>query len=66
MLGNCSAFTGPGPRYLIKGTVEIVSGQTTETYTAGEIFWESGEVMTAENVADFPTELVSFQFLPVE
>ena len=57
---------GPGPRYVLKGKVEIVEGEDTRTVSAGEVFWESGAIMTAENVSEVPMELVAFQFLPVE
>ena len=57
---------GPGPRYLIEGTTEIVIGETTETYTAGEAFWEPGDLMTDENVGDVPVELIAVRLLPVE
>ena len=57
---------GPGPRYVLEGTTEIVADKTTRTYAAGEVFWESGALMTSENLGDVRTELVSFQLLPVE
>ncbi len=57
---------GPGPPYVLKGRVEVVEGGQTQTATAGEVFCESGAVMTAENVGDVATDLVSFQLLAVE
>ncbi|MCH7650287.1 MAG: cupin domain-containing protein [Nitrospinae bacterium] len=57
---------GPGPRYVLKGKVEIVEGADIRTVSEGEVFWESGAIMTAENVSEGPMELVAFQFLPVE
>ena len=57
---------GPGPRYILKGSVEVVEGGTTATYHAGEVFWESGIEMTAENVGDTEAEIVIFELLPVE
>jgi len=36
---------GPGPRYVMQGKVEVVEGGETHTYTAGEVFWESGLAM---------------------
>ena len=57
---------GPGPRYILKGQVEIVEGGDTLTVSAGEVYWESGATMTAENVSEVPMELVAFQLLPVE
>ncbi len=57
---------GPGPRYILKGAQEVVEGEVTTTVSAGEVIWESGAVMTAENIADIPTELIAVQLLPVE
>ncbi len=57
---------GPGPRYILKGAQEVVEGGVTLTASAGEVFWESGAVMTAENIGDNPMELIAFQLLPVE
>ena len=57
---------GPGPRYILKGTQEVVEGGVTQTVSAGEVFWESGAVMTAENVGDGEIELIAVQLLPVE
>ena len=57
---------GPGPRYILKGAQEVVEGGVTLTASAGEVFWESGAVMTAESIGDIPMELIAFQLLPVE
>ena len=57
---------GPGPRYVLQGKVEVVEGGETHTYTAGEVFWESGIPMTAENVGDGESKLVIVELLPVE
>ena len=57
---------GPGPRYVINGTAEVVEGEATLTVSAGDVFWESGAVMTAENVGDGEMELIAVQLLPVE
>ncbi|ADE15577.1 Cupin 2 conserved barrel domain protein [Nitrosococcus halophilus Nc 4] len=57
---------GPGPRYIIKGTVKIMEGGKTHTYQAGEVFWESGLPMTAENVGTGEAEVVVFELAPVE
>jgi quercetin dioxygenase-like cupin family protein len=57
---------GPGPRYVLKGQVEIIEGGKTSTYKAGEVFWESGISMTAENVGSDEAELLVIELLPVE
>jgi quercetin dioxygenase-like cupin family protein len=57
---------GPGPRYVMQGKVEVVEGGETHTYTSGEVFWESGLAMTAENVGDGESKVVTVELLPVE
>lgn len=57
---------GPGARYVLKGMVEIVEGGEAHTYAAGEVYWESGIAMTAENVGDEEVELLIVELLPVE
>lgn len=57
---------GPGPRYVIKGTVKIMEGGETHTYQAGEVFWESGLPMTAENIGTGEAEIVIFELAPTE
>ena len=57
---------GPGPRYVLQGKVEVVEGGETHSYTAGEVFWESGIPMTAENVGDGEWRVVIVELLPVE
>jgi len=57
---------GPGPRYLLKGELEVVEAGTTRTFRAGEVFWESGVLMTAENVGSGEAEIVIIELLTVE
>jgi len=57
---------GPGPRYVVQGKVEVVEGGETHTYTAGEVFWESGLPMTAKNLGDGEFKVVIVELLPVE
>lgn len=52
---------GPGPRYVVKGTLKVVEHGKAGTYTAGEVFWESGELMSVENVGDDAAELIIFE-----
>ena len=49
-----------------KGKVEVVEGGETHTVTAGEVFWESGIPMTAENVGEGEFKVVIVELLPVE
>lgn len=55
---------GPGPRYVLKGTLQVVEGDKTGIYSQGEVFWESGQSMTVENIGGEPAELVIFQMGP--
>lgn len=55
---------GPGPRYVVKGTLKVVEHGKADTYTAGEVFWESGELMSVENVGDDAAELIIFELAP--
>jgi quercetin dioxygenase-like cupin family protein len=57
---------GPGPRYILKGKLEVIEGGVTGTFGPGEVFWESGIPMTAENVADEETELIIIELLPAK
>jgi len=55
---------GPGPRYVIKGTLKVVEGGKANTYSAGQVFWETGELMSIENTGDGAAELVIFELAP--
>lgn len=57
---------GPGPRYILRGKLQVIEGGVTETYGPGEAFWESGIPMTAENVGDEEAEIVIIELLPVQ
>lgn len=55
---------GPGPRYVVKGRVRIVDSTQTQEYGPGQVFWETGETMTAENISDGEAELIIFEIAP--
>ena len=55
---------GPGPRYILKGSLKITEGKQVNTYSAGEVFWESGKKMRAENLSNEEAELVLFELVP--
>ncbi len=57
---------GPGPRYVLQGKVKIEEGGEARTYTEGEVFWESGIPMTAENVGEGEAKLLILELLPAE
>ncbi|MBM4201717.1 MAG: cupin domain-containing protein [Gammaproteobacteria bacterium] len=52
---------GPGPRYVVKGKVRIDEGGQINTYGPGEVFWESGQWMSAENVGDEEAVMIIFE-----
>jgi quercetin dioxygenase-like cupin family protein len=55
---------GPGPRYVVKGTLKVVEGGKANTYSTGQVFWESGELMSVENVGDDTAEIIIFELAP--
>jgi quercetin dioxygenase-like cupin family protein len=55
---------GPGPRYVVRGKLKVIEDGKTKTYTAGEVFWESGNVMTVENISENIAELIIFELAP--
>ena len=57
---------GPGPRYVVKGTVQVVEGDHTGIYSAGDVFWESGQSMTVDNVGGEPAEIIIFELAPAQ
>ncbi|MFU8790400.1 MAG: cupin domain-containing protein [Methylobacter sp.] len=57
---------GPGPRYVAKGQLKVVEGGKENTYAAGDVFWESGELMSVENIGDAAAELIIFELAPTK
>ena len=57
---------GPGPRYVTKGTLKVIESGKTSTYSAGEVFWETGDLMAVENVGDDAAEIIIFELAPVK
>ncbi len=55
---------GPGPRYVVKGKLKVVEGGKTNTYSAGDVFWESGHLMSVENLGEDSAELIIFELAP--
>lgn len=55
---------GPGPRYVVKGRVKIEEAGQTAEYGPGQVFWETGAVMTAENISEGEAELIIFEVTP--
>jgi quercetin dioxygenase-like cupin family protein len=55
---------GPGPRYVVKGKLKVVEGGNTNTFSVGDVFWESGNLMSVENIGDDLAELIIFELAP--
>jgi quercetin dioxygenase-like cupin family protein len=55
---------GPGPRYVVKGKLKVVEDGKTNTYSVGEVFWESGNFMSVENIGEGSAELIIFELAP--
>ncbi|MFO1418974.1 MAG: cupin domain-containing protein [Methylotetracoccus sp.] len=52
---------GPGPRYVLKGKVRIEESGQINTYGPGEVFWETGQWMTVENVGEDEAVMIIFE-----
>ena len=55
---------GPGPRYVVKGKLKVNEGGNTNTYSIGDVFWESGDLMSVENIGEDLAELINFELAP--
>ena len=55
---------GPGPRYVVKGKLKVVEGGKTNSYSPGDVFWESGHLMSVENIGEDSAELIIFELAP--
>ncbi|WP_347988849.1 cupin domain-containing protein [Methylomonas sp. AM2-LC] len=56
---------GAGPRYVVKGKLRVEEGAKNQVFSAGEVFWETGEAMTVENVGTGEAEIIIFEMAPV-
>ncbi|WP_394754303.1 cupin domain-containing protein [Crenothrix sp.] len=57
---------GSGPRYVIKGNLKVADKSGEKTYTSGQVFWETGEEMTVENIGQGSAEIVIFELAPIK
>ncbi|MDD5319648.1 MAG: cupin domain-containing protein [Methylococcales bacterium] len=57
---------GPGPRYVVKGKLKVVEGGKPSTYSVGDVFWESGNLMSVENIGEDSAELIIFELAPAK
>jgi len=55
---------GPGPRYVVKGKFKVIEGGKSNTYSVGDVFWESGDLMSVENIGEDTAELIIFELAP--
>ena len=55
---------GPGPRYVVKGKLKVIEGGKMNIYSVGDVFWESGNLMSVENIGDDLVELIIFDLAP--
>ncbi len=55
---------GPGPRYVVKGKLQVVEDGKTNTYSSGDVFWETGRLMSVENIGKDVAELIIFELTP--
>lgn len=55
---------GPGPRYVVKGKLQVVEDGKTNTYSSGDVFWETGRLMSVENIGKDTAELIIFELTP--
>ncbi len=57
---------GPGPRYVLKGTLTVVENGKTNVYQSGDVFWETGSLMSVENTGPDQAELIIFELAPAK
>ncbi|MGZ8919197.1 MAG: cupin domain-containing protein [Methylobacter sp.] len=57
---------GPGPRYVVKGKLKVTEEGKTGTYSDGDVFWESGHLMSVENLGEEPAEIIIFELAPAK
>jgi quercetin dioxygenase-like cupin family protein len=57
---------GPGPRYVVKGKLKVIEEGKTNIYAVGDVFWESGNLMSVENMGEDPADLIIFELTPVK
>ena len=57
---------GQGPRYVVKGQLRVEDGGEIKVYNTGEVFWETGALMTVENVGGGEAEIIIFEMAPAK
>jgi quercetin dioxygenase-like cupin family protein len=49
---------------VVKGKLKVNEGGNTNTYSIGDVFWESGDLMSVENIGEDLAELIIFELAP--
>ena len=57
---------GQGPRYVLKGRLRVEDAGESHVYGQGDVFWETGQAMTVENIGGSDAEIVIFELAPVK
>ncbi len=57
---------GPGPRYVVKGHLKIEDNGQTQVFGPGDVFWETGKEMVAENIGGGDAEIIIFELAPAK
>lgn len=55
---------GPGPRYVIAGKVKVEDAGRSQIFGPGEVFWETIDPMSIENIGPGDAELIIFEMAP--
>ncbi len=57
---------GPGPRYVLQGKLRVEDAGQTQVYGQGDVFWETGQEMTVENISGGDAEILIFELAPAK
>ncbi len=57
---------GPGPRYVLQGRLKVEDQGQTQVYGQGDVFWETGQEMTVENIGGGDAEILIFELAPAK
>lgn len=57
---------GQGPRYVLMGRLKIEDAGKTQEYGPGDVFWETGQEMTVENIGGGDAEILIFEIAPAK
>jgi quercetin dioxygenase-like cupin family protein len=57
---------GPGPRYVVKGQLRVEDSGESKVFNEGEVFWETGGLMTVENIGGGEAEIIIFEMAPAK